>query len=750
MNFQNDSSQSSEEWALKDYISLIVRRKWIILIVFVIAFSGALYYHFNQPPVYKVTSTFTIESGDMNGLKQAQVLIDDKSRSFGFYETLVNSKIYQQRVYEAAAQDTILQEALKLYDGISLKDNLSLLETEYQDLFALEVTACDPSIAYRYATIAVREFKKRCQEIELEESRNIVSFVNNQLGRAEKNLEISERKLQEFKKETNLNDMGKVDGGILHRLTEIETQLQEVETERQLAQANYDSYKQRLKQIKNPNTLSLFDVESSKVTNIRDEIDKLETQKRQMAEESGLSSPQIVAIDNQLEQKKNDLRQAVLSAHSAPQSFDMNGESKNQMQLFNERIINEELNLYMLKNKERFLRSLLEKYRRQHPDILEHTIKFAQLKRKKKVNENLYNFLVERSEEAKISAATGTGGIRIVDAPSKPEKPQSPHTSRNMAIAFILACGLGFGVAFALDYFDNSIYTVEDIQRLGELPVLGTIPFINNSNMPKTISVSKKNSNSVLTSFENRMNGYKNRVIHSIDAKSPVVDAYRHIRTNLQFANVDNPIKKVMVTSAVPGEGKTLTASNLALSYAELGKKVLIVDCDLRKPQQHVAFNSRKSPGLTDFLAKDIPVQKVIYCTSQRGLYLMPAGTSVPNPSEMLSSRKMHRMMTDLEADYDFILFDSPPIIAVTDPMLLAPKVKNIIMVIEFGKTDWHVAKDALNRLENVNVKVTGAILNGMKSSKGYGYYKYNYYSYQYSYYGEKSEKNHKKAHSLV
>lgn len=745
----NESPPTSEEWGLKDYISLIIRRKWIILIVFVLTFSIATYYHFNQPPIYKVTSTFTIESGDMGGLQQAQLLKGNNSRSFGFYKTLVNSRIFTKRIYEAVAKDSIYQEAKKIYDN-SIGLNLTLNDTEYDDLFAIQVTACDPVIAYRYATIAVKEFKERCQEIELEESRNIVTFVNNQLKQAERNLEVSERKLQEFKKETNLNDMGQVDGGILQRLTEIETQLQEVETERQLAQANYDSYKQRLKQLKNPNTPSLFDVESSKVTNIREEIDKLETRKRQMAEEAELSSPQIAAIDNQLEQKKNDLRQAVLNAHGAPQSFDMNGESKNQMQLFNERIINEELNLYMLKNKERFLRSLLEKYRKQHPNILEHTIKFAQLQRKKKVNENLYNYLVERSEEAKISAATGTGGIRIVDAPSKPEKPQSPHTARNMAISLILACGLGFGVAFAFDYFDNSIYTVEDVQRLGELPVLGTIPFITNSNMPKEISVSKNDSSSVLTNFQDRMNGYRNRVIHSIDAKSPVVDAYRHIRTNLQFANVDNPINKVLVTSGLPGEGKTLTASNLALSYAELGKRVLIIDCDLRKPQQHMAFNSRKSPGLTDFLAKDIPVQKVIYCTNQHGLFLMPAGTSVPNPSEMLSSRKMYTMMTDLEADYDFIIFDSPPVIAVTDPVLLAPKVKNIILVIEFGKTDWHVAKDALTRLENVNVKVTGAILNGMKSGKGYGYYKYNYYSYQYSYYGEKPEKHHKKSRSIV
>ncbi|MDZ7725072.1 MAG: polysaccharide biosynthesis tyrosine autokinase [candidate division KSB1 bacterium] len=749
MQSQN-ATQNAQEWGVKDYLSLIIRRKWIILLVFLITFCGSTVYHFTRPPEYKASSTFTIESESAAGLAASNLIKEDASRSFGFYKTLTNSKIFENRVRNITNRDTLLLERMQLYpiSFADLMDNLILRETEYKDLFSLSVVAFDPVVAYRFADIVVQEFKLRCQEIELEESRNIVSFVNSQLQEAEKNLEASERELQKFKERNNLNDMGQVEGGILKRLTDIENQLQEVQTERRLAQANYDSYKQRLRQSKNQNAPSAFNIESEQIRNVRQEIDRLEEQKRNYAEDGQFTSPEISAIDARLERKKNELRNAMLMARQNPEAFDINGENRSQIELLNEKIINAELNLFMLRNKERFLSDLLNKYKNEHPNLLEHTIKFAQLQRSKTVNENLYNYLIQKSEEAKIKAATGTGGISVVDAPNLPEKPISSNTMRNMMVAFILSFGLGFGVAFTFDYFDNSIYTIEDLRRLGNIPVFGTIPFISPEEIEKKShavtrqTFRRKNGR---MNFEDRMNGYRDRIIQTIDAKSPIVDAYRQIRTNIQFTNVDDPIKRVMITSSIASEGKTLTTSNLGVSFAELGMRVLIIDADLRKPQQHIAFTIKRTPGLTDYLAKNIAVEKVTYLTRTPNLYLIPAGSNSPNPAELVASKKFSHTLDSLESKYDLIILDAPPIIPVTDPVLLAPKVKNILLVIKFGQTDWHVSRDAISRLQNVNVDVTGAILNGVKGGKGYGYYKYNYYSYQYSYYGERKKKRGKK-----
>ena len=229
-----------------------------------------------------------------------------------------------------------------------------------------------------------------------------------------------------------------------------------------------------------------------------------------------------------------------------------------------------------------------------------------------------------------------------------------------------------------------------------------------------------------------------------IQSKEPVVDAYRHVRTNIQFANVDSALKRIMITSSIPGEGKTLTAANLAISFAELGKRILVVDCDLRKSHQHILFNIRKSPGLSDYLAHNIALEKTIYMTHVPNLYVMPAGTTPPNPAEMLASAKMETLIQTLEQNFDFVIYDTPPIIAVTDPVILSRKVGNVIQVVRFGKTNRHVVGDSLNRLRNVNSDVLGVIFNSMQKAKGYGYYKYDYSYYQSSYYSEETPKKKK------
>jgi polysaccharide biosynthesis transport protein len=300
---------------------------------------------------------------------------------------------------------------------------------------------------------------------------------------------------------------------------------------------------------------------------------------------------------------------------------------------------------------------------------------------------------------------------------------------------------------------DNSIYTVEDIKRLGDFSILGNIPAIKKYE-PSTLSTHghSRGQHSPINDlyyFEDRMNGYKNKVISLIQSKEPLVDAYRHVRTNLQFANIDASLKRVMITSAIPTEGKTLTVANLAISFAELGKRILVVDCDMRKAHQHVLFNVRKSPGLSDYLARDLTLEKVIYLTHVPNVYVIPAGSTPPNPAEILASNKMSELIRKLEQNFDFVLYDTPPIIAVTDPVLLSKKVGNVVLIIRFGKTSRHLVRDSLNRLKHVNSQVIGVVFNGMERSKGYGYYKYDYSYYQNSYYSEETRGRKKKV-SLV
>ena len=212
------------------------------------------------------------------------------------------------------------------------------------------------------------------------------------------------------------------------------------------------------------------------------------------------------------------------------------------------------------------------------------------------------------------------------------------------------------------------------------------------------------------------------------------------MRTDLQFVNVDEPLKKLMLTSATPGEGKTQTTANLAISYSELGHNILIVDCDLRKPKQNQVFEVQRSPGLTDYLARDVPLADIVKTTGIPNLQLIPSGTTPPNPAEMLGSNKMSQLIAEVESMYDFILFDTPPLIAVSDAKILAPKIKNVLVVIRSGKTNYQIIQDAKERLEKVDARLVGAVLNGVETKKGYGYY-YRYNYYYNNYYSEDGSK---------
>jgi tyrosine-protein kinase Etk/Wzc len=665
----------------------------------------------------------------------------------------LNSKQYRSRLFERAQNDSILQGIPNISDQLGVAfETLTLMETEYDRLYRLNVQANHPVVAFRMATIVTEEFKKRCQEIELEESRNVVDYVNVQIDQARLGLAEAERELQQFKEETRITELEQADGGILNKLAEIEAQLEDVQTRRQLAEANLSTYKMRVNEFNAAAAPYLNGIheESPRVRELRTEVDALERQKNKY-ENKAISQDLLSRLEQKINEKKEALREAILASSQGARSSDPE-QAEDSKDVFHEKIVTEELDLYSLRNKEQYLRSMIEKYRQEHPNLLEHTIQLAELKRTKKVNESLYTFLVEKAEEAKINAATGTGGIRIVDDAGMPENPISNNMKRNLAVSIILSLGLGFGLAFAIDFFDNSIYTADDLKQLGDVTVLGSIPLMKRKEA-QAVSIQKlqkqKNGNGKDTFvFEDRMNGYKDKVISLLQSKEPVVDAYRHVRTNLQFANIDTSIRRILVTSSIPGEGKTLTAANLAISFAELGKRVLVVDCDMRRSHQHVLFNIRKSPGLSDYLARDIAIEKAIYMTHVPNLYVIPAGTTPPNPAEILASNKMGDLIRKLEQNFDFVLYDSPPVIAVTDPILLSKRVENVVMVVRFGKTNRHLVGDSLRRLGNVNSQVLGVVLNGMQKAKGYGYYKYDYAYYQASYYDE--EVKPKKKFSIV
>lgn len=290
--------------------------------------------------------------------------------------------------------------------------------------------------------------------------------------------------------------------------------------------------------------------------------------------------------------------------------------------------------------------------------------------------------------------------LSILEPARLPLYPIGPNTNQNLLIAAALGLLLGLGGAFLLEYLDDSIKSAEDVSQLLQLSLIGSIARIPGSGNQKLVT--------------------------TIAPGSSISEAYRVLRTNIQFASLDKPIRSILVTSPGPGEGKSVTAANLAVTMAIVGLRTILVDTDLRKPSQHVLFNQSNDVGVTNGLITQAEVDQVARPTLIANLRIVTAGTAVPNPAEVLASAKMQAFKQQLEADADIVIFDAPPTIPLADVPILARMVDGVVLVIDSTRTRRASAQRAKVVLENTGTHLLGVVLNRFKSREsGDNYYYY-------------------------
>ena len=323
-----------------------------------------------------------------------------------------------------------------------------------------------------------------------------------------------------------------------------------------------------------------------------------------------------------------------------------------------------------------------------------------------------------------------TGKVRIINQAEEPRKPISPDIPRNIMMAIIIGAFIGLGCSITIEYFDNTIKSVEFIEHK-KLPVLAIIPSITHDSKK-----SNENGNDKRSIIEN---GWKSvgtiqrRLVTHEDPRSPISESYRSLRTSLMYTTKGDQ-GTIMVSSPGPGEGKTTTIINLAITYANLGKKTLLIDGDLRKPVLHKVFNTKNKKGLTHYLSGiEEKIENIICPTDIENLQIIYSGVIPPNPSELLGSKVMNNLIRELKEKYDIILFDAPPILAVTDAIVLSRLIEQFILVVRFGRTDKDSIDHTLVSLTNVNRSLTGVVFNDLNRKNSY--YSKNYYSYQEYYY---------------
>ncbi len=305
----------------------------------------------------------------------------------------------------------------------------------------------------------------------------------------------------------------------------------------------------------------------------------------------------------------------------------------------------------------------------------------------------------EQLDNLSLRRKTKNPSVKVIDDATTPTDPIRPKRTQNIFLSFVLGAFLGLCLALLQELFDDRINSPEEAERVLRLPSLGHVPLIEEEGL---------------------------RMIRDISTFSPLMESYRSLRTNINFAAVGANLRTMVVTSSVPAEGKSTTVANLAMSMAMEDKRVIIVDADLRRPSQHKLFKVDSSPGLTDILLGTHRIDQVLRPTGVPNVQLLPAGTPPPNPAELLGSREMQRLIDQLKEISDLILFDSPPTLAVADSVVLSSRVDGVLLVIAFGETKKANTRKAQELLARANAHVLGTVLNRMEGpSSGYYYGKY-------------------------
>lgn len=355
-------------------------------------------------------------------------------------------------------------------------------------------------------------------------------------------------------------------------------------------------------------------------------------------------------------------------------------------------------------------------------------IQFNILKQEVDTAKALYTDFLQKTSQAKVEVAQQHNNMRLIQPARVPTSPVGPSRFRMIMLGFFLSLIGGVGVAYFLEYVDNTIKTVEDVNRYVRLPALGVIPAIAVAAQGK-LKGEKHGKRLIIASSSGdaAQAPYASDRLAVIDNRSSAAEAYRVVRTSMLLSAAGSPPKTVLVTSGQPGEGKTTTVVNTAISLAQLGASVLIIDCDLRKPSAHKVFGIDHDKGLSTYLSRDIEIDGLITKLQIPNLSLLPCGPIPPNPAELISSERMKNLLRMLSERYDHVLIDSPPLIHVTDPVILSSLVDGVILVVHGGKSTRAVTQRARQELASVGAKVFGVVLNNV-DLKRHGYDDYYYY----------------------
>jgi succinoglycan biosynthesis transport protein ExoP len=712
-----------DESPIVEYVKVLYKRRWAAATVFLVVLISAVVHSFITTPVYEARTRLIIENDDQN-VVAFKAVVEEGQPSPDYYQTqygilqsrgLARRTIDELRLWSSptfvgkpddgsfrlgtlvgwfpalfrGAPDLPGTDADEAIGQSAVIDtflgNLTVEPVRNSRLVDVKYRSTDAALAARIANQLAKDYIEHSLEYRFTASREASSWLAERLAEQRAQVQTAEAKIQRYREQNDAIRLEDRENIVVQKLGELNTAVTRAKMER----LQKEAVEHQLTAIENDQAaLETFPVVigNAFIQRQKAELAALQQQQAQLSDKLGQLHPDMLklqsAIDNAQLKLRAEIANVVRSVHTEYQAA---------------------------VTQERSLVGALEQQKNEALAMNRKAIEYSVLAREVESGKQIYDSLLQRSKETGVAGALTSSNIRVVDEAERPRSAVTPQPRRNIMLAVFGGFVLAVGFAFFFEYVDSRIKSPEEITAFLGLPSLGMLPALSkrwtetapllNTGLPPNFS-----------------------------------EMLRTIRTNILFSSMEEGPRTLVVTSTGPGEGKTMVASNLAVGFALTGQRVLLVDADMRRSRAHQLFNLNQEPGLSNILVGNAKPSAALCKTDVAGLWVLPAGRTPPNPAELLSSKRFKDLVGSLGENFDTIVIDTPPVMVVTDPMVIASFASGVIFVIGAEMTSRYAAQAALQQLHQGRARVIGAILNRVQLDKN-GYYYSRYYKREYGAY---------------
>lgn len=760
--FPGNTASGSDEIDLKYLLKVLLRYKYIAIGIVLLTTISAAIYAYSLPSVYQSTGTILIQEernrytwagSDLNSILsssfgvgagsrlvneveilQSRMVASEIADKVFETETLENGKLFPILWYDYPEDSTRASREM-VVRRIQNRMNVNRADLD-SDILRIAYTSPSPFEAAALVNITIDTYTEISARQKRTAATAALGFLEEEKRQAEEELADSEERLRSYMSQTNLVQVDSQTDAAINRLAELESQKQTVQVQRVSVSSSIEAYERQLEQIR-PGLAEQFAENISgqlsraqfRLAELRTERDLL-TQRNPALNENPELEPQYASLLSEIETVRNQIQQITSDLLSADDSDVYIGFLDSEDGGVTNRIIELRRNLIELRitesqldAQEDVLNSRIQEENQFLDNLPDNMIELARLRRDAQVNEQLYSVISEQFTQTQLWEQTQYGSGRSIDMGEVPQFPTGPNRKLYILIGFLLGGVISVGFVTAKESFNKKIDGTTKLRGLG-LAVLGTIP----DKMPY---IKKRFKGKEFVKVDDKMVSSTWSIL--IDTISPVSESYRRLHNNIIYADPDQKIQTIAITSPKKSEGKSTVSINLAVALAEAGKSVLLLDLDFRRPNLHRLTGEERERGMIEYFYDDMTLEEVIKSTAAPGVDLITSGRRIQNPSAVVQSEKMKNLLEILKTRYDHIVMDTAPYGVVTDGAVMMKRADGIVLISKFNDTRLNEMIHTVENLNHIQGRILGAVITNYhhRSSSDYYYSDYTYDSYE-------------------